>query len=152
MDRDGITTAYNDADRCFLELEGRRGFGLHRMISEHVRLQLECLGCFEQNLHRFLTEESRRQCEYWLAESRKVLSELRPRYGLGIISNFHGNLEVVLQEQGLRGLLDIVVDSEVVSCSKPDSAIFRLAQAAAAVDGEASQDPVPKGDMTAGLV
>src|SRR5262249_56077231 len=64
-----------------------------------------------------------------LAESRAVLERLRPRFALGVVTNYYGNAERVLAEAGMRHLLGVVVDSAVCGLSKPDPAIFALALA-----------------------
>ncbi|MEA3003454.1 MAG: putative hydrolase of the superfamily [Sphingomonadales bacterium] len=56
-----------------------------------------------------------------------VLAALRPRYRLGIVSNFYGNLAAVCRGLGLDALFDAVVDSERIGVGKPDPAIFRAA-------------------------
>jgi len=67
--------------------------------------------------------------EGYLAESRGCLELLRGRYELGVISNFTGNLEVILRESGLRGFFDSVTESFHAGASKPDARIFHAALA-----------------------
>jgi len=43
-----------------------------------------------------------------------------------LVSNFYGNIGVVLDEFGLDGLFAQVVESAVVGVRKPDPAIFRI--------------------------
>jgi FMN phosphatase YigB (HAD superfamily) len=64
-----------------------------------------------------------------LRRSAGLLERLKPRYKLGIVSNFYGNLAEVCRETGLQGSLSAAVDSAVVGCSKPEAAIFREALA-----------------------
>jgi len=59
--------------------------------------------------------------------ARATLSRLRSRARLGVVSNFYGNLDVLLEEGGLAPLLDTVVESARVGIEKPDPAIYRLA-------------------------
>src|SRR5262249_23698929 len=59
--------------------------------------------------------------------SRALLSRLRGRVRIGVVSNFYGNLEVLLAEAGLAAALDTVVESARVGVEKPDPAIYRLA-------------------------
>ena len=59
--------------------------------------------------------------------SRELFSRLAGRVRLGVVSNFYGNLEVLLGEAGLAPFLDIVVESAHVGVAKPDPAIYRLA-------------------------
>lgn len=62
-----------------------------------------------------------------LDANRAVLSRLRARYRLGVVSNFYGNLDAVCDDVGIRPLLDVVVDSARVGYTKPDPRIFRCA-------------------------
>jgi putative hydrolase of the HAD superfamily len=71
---------------------------------------------------RFLAEVSAN-----VARNRPVLSVLRERYRLGVVSNFYGNLEAVCYGVGLASLFAVLVDSHCVGAKKPDPAIFRAA-------------------------
>ena len=62
-----------------------------------------------------------------LAASRALLTRLRRRYRLGLVSNFYGNLDAVCEEAGIAGLFDVMVDSARVGFTKPDARIFRHA-------------------------
>lgn len=59
--------------------------------------------------------------------SREIISTLKLNYKIGIVSNFYGNLQIVCDNLGLLGLLDIVVDSVKVGYSKPNPEIFLFA-------------------------
>ncbi len=65
----------------------------------------------------------------YLEESRAVLRKLSQEFPLGIISNFTGNLECILEEFSLRELFSSVTESFYEGCSKPDLRIFRSALA-----------------------
>lgn len=65
----------------------------------------------------------------YLARSAEVLRALRGRVRLGILSNFTGNLELILRQEGLLELVDGAFDSAVVGLRKPDPAFFRHALA-----------------------
>ena len=71
---------------------------------------------------RFLADALRH-----LARNRALLARLRPRYHLGIVSNFYGNLDTVCHNVSVRPLLGAVVDSERVGILKPDPRIFMMA-------------------------
>ena len=60
------------------------------------------------------------------AQSKEVLVKLRELYPIALVSNFYGNLPVVLEEFGLSGLFNTVVESAVVGIRKPDTRIFQL--------------------------
>ncbi|MFO7526604.1 MAG: HAD family hydrolase [Ignavibacteriaceae bacterium] len=59
--------------------------------------------------------------------SKKVLSSLVKKFNHGLISNYYGNLETVLNETDLRKYFNSVVDSGIVGIRKPDQQIFELA-------------------------
>jgi HAD superfamily hydrolase (TIGR01549 family) len=71
---------------------------------------------------RFLADAHRH-----LRRNHALLERLRPRYRLGIVSNFYGNLETVCHNVSIRPLFGVVVDSERVGISKPDPRIFMTA-------------------------
>lgn len=62
-----------------------------------------------------------------LSASRALLTRLRRRYRLGLVSNFYGNLDAVCAEAGIADLFDVMTDSARVGCTKPDAGIFRHA-------------------------
>jgi putative hydrolase of the HAD superfamily len=68
--------------------------------------------------------------------SAAILAGLRPRYHLGLVSNFYGNLETVGADLALTPLLGVMVDSTRVGVTKPDPRIFKTALAALGVGAE----------------
>ena len=69
------------------------------------------------------TKDSLRQ----LSDNAVLLSRLSDRYRIGIVSNFYGNLQAVLDEAGLSPSIGVAVDSTLVGCKKPDPRIFHAA-------------------------
>ncbi len=59
-------------------------------------------------------------------ESKRVLEKLSLHYPLVLVSNFYGNIGVVLKEFALDGLFKNVIESAVVGVRKPDSRIFTM--------------------------
>jgi putative hydrolase of the HAD superfamily len=59
--------------------------------------------------------------------SKKVLSSIIKEFNLGLISNYYGNLETVLNETDLRKYFKSSIDSAVTGIRKPDKRIFELA-------------------------
>jgi putative hydrolase of the HAD superfamily len=99
---------------------------------------------FEETISRLTTaltrslggddETSRRVAERFLDDAVRtlnrnvaLLSRLRRRYRLGIVSNFYGNLATVCHNAGIDELFSVIVDSACVGCSKPDRRIFQTA-------------------------
>jgi len=66
--------------------------------------------------------------------SRRILAALVPRFRIGVVSNFYGNLETVLTEAGLRQFIHVVLDSSRLGIFKPDPLIFQAALTALHAD------------------
>ncbi len=58
--------------------------------------------------------------------SRKVIKQLNERYPMVLVSNFYGNIGVVLKEFGLDTFFPKIIESAVVGIRKPDPRIFSL--------------------------
>lgn len=72
--------------------------------------------------------------ETTIGSSKNVLEQLRKRYRLGLVTNFYGNMSVVLKEFQLSNLFETVTESAVVGVRKPSSEIFRKAVTAMQVE------------------
>ncbi len=62
-----------------------------------------------------------------MTRSGKILRALKPRFRLGVVSNFYGNLDRVLDEGGILDLMNVTVDSSTIGIFKPDPRIFEAA-------------------------
>ena len=62
-----------------------------------------------------------------ITQARDVLSQLRPKYRMVLVSNFYGNNEAILRDFGLAAYFDAVIESAVVGVRKPDPEIFQTA-------------------------
>lgn len=80
-----------------------------------------------ERMQRSLVKDVYERVKANLTVSRSVLTELRKEYRIGLVTNFYGNMSVVLDEFGLASLFDTVTESAVVGVRKPDPQIFRLA-------------------------
>ena len=60
------------------------------------------------------------------AQSRKVLERLKNNSPLVLVSNFYGNISVILEEFSLGGLFQSVIESAAVGIRKPDARIFKM--------------------------
>jgi putative hydrolase of the HAD superfamily len=56
-----------------------------------------------------------------------TMAKLKHKYTLGVVSNFYGNIDKVLEEFDLHELYELIVDSTIVGIRKPDPEIYRLA-------------------------
>ena len=61
-----------------------------------------------------------------LDTTRNVVSTLSKRYPMVLVTNFYGNMPVVLNEFCLDGYFKEIVESSVVGLRKPDPALFAL--------------------------
>ncbi len=108
-------------------------------LSEKLRLQLEYLttnGHLHPNgqtaleyshLHSALLEDLYAMTVRNVTESREVLAELKGRGAkLGLVSNFYGNIEAVLEEFSLRELFSLIVESATEGIRKPDPRLLGL--------------------------
>ena len=100
---------------------------LQALIEFHVSRQMERLGIHDERIATSVIGAFVRDSRAGLEASRGVLDRLRHRVSLGVISNFYGNVDRILDEAGITPLLATVVDSTCVGVSKPDAQIFTLA-------------------------
>ena len=89
-----------------------------------------------ERMQRSLVKDVYERVKANLTVSRSVLTELRKEYRIGLVTNFYGNMSVVLDEFGLASLFDTVTESAVAGVRKPDLQIFRLAVKALDVKAE----------------
>lgn len=61
-----------------------------------------------------------------LKVTRPVVEGLAKKYKLVLVSNFYGNIQIILEDFGLLVFFDEIVESSVVGVRKPDPAIYRL--------------------------
>jgi len=97
------------------------------LMLEHAACQLRYLGLPAQPYQHRLAEDVCHAARGALQTSVGVLTALRQRYTLGVISNFYGNVVTLCQECGLAALCDVMIDSAQVGVSKPEQRIFTLA-------------------------
>lgn len=123
-------------ETCFCEayVHGERMLGRHPIIKPHftfrqtleekLRLELEFVGQAS-----FLTQVLDHVYEATVrhtAHSREVLQQIYGQLPMVLVSNFYGNMPVVLREFGLDGLFQQVIESAVVGFRKPDPRIFQM--------------------------
>lgn len=68
-----------------------------------------------------------RTASHYTKEARALLENLPYELKIGVVSNFYGNLNNVMQEFGLNGRIRVVVDSGTVGVRKPNPEIFKIA-------------------------
>lgn len=97
---------------------------LHRQGPAHVREHLAGLGEECHGLADRIASDFAEESAEGLARSRALLKELSRDFKLGVVSNFYGNLQVVLFEAGIRELIQVAIDSKHMGVFKPDERIF----------------------------
>jgi putative hydrolase of the HAD superfamily len=138
INEEEFRTAFRESDRRLAELPGIRVMGFRAMVQAQAGLLQELL-------------PGSRPDRDWVADrfylgavavtrrNRTVLEELRRAgHRLAVVSNFTGNLHHCLEELGLDGYFDVIIDSAIVGWTKPDPRIFQAATEALKVPGESS--------------
>ena len=99
-------------------------FTFRRTLEEKVRIEMDYLGLTDYRNAVVADLYERTKAE--TAQSVKVLRELKKYYPMVLVSNFYGNIAVVLREFGFEGLFSHIIESAVVGVRKPDPQIFTL--------------------------
>ncbi len=153
IDRDQLDPAFHLATAsAYRATEKISKMGLRERIDFLLRIQMDHLSClgpehlgqrFQQmgpsgvaelrnRIGAAFADESLRG----MKRSREVMIALKPRFRLGVVSNFYGNLDRVLAEGGILELMDVTVDSSSIGIFKPDPRIFAPALAALAASSK----------------
>jgi putative hydrolase of the HAD superfamily len=103
---------------------------LIQLMEFHVAVQHTRLGIDDAGLRHRLANAFVSRSDAALAGSRAVLGQLAPRFRLGVVSNFYGNVGRILSDAGIAPLLSVIADSNRVGAMKPDRRIFDHALAA----------------------
>ena len=110
----------------------RADFTFRQTLETKIRLQLEYL-CGRWKLEggmryvEAIVDDLYERTKAETARSRKVLTAIKERgLPMVLVSNFYGNMPVVLHEFCFDGLFLKVVESAVVGIRKPDPRIFLL--------------------------
>jgi putative hydrolase of the HAD superfamily len=125
--REDIKRAFYHADAACHADPGVPSLGFRPLVDLHVRFQFEALSLSDGGLETQLAHRFCSGAEEVLLKRAYLLEYMKTRFRLGIVSNFFGNLERVLEEARLTGSMETIIDSGRVGVSKPDLAIFRLA-------------------------
>ena len=124
------------------------------MLTSKLKLEFEYLvGCGwlsedqveAERMQKVVVHDVYERVKVNIAESRDVLSELKKYYRLGLVTNFYGNMSVVLEEFGLSSYFEAVTESAVVGVRKPDSQIFNIA--VKSMDDSYTKDILPAHEL-----
>ena len=118
--------AYSKADKQMMSTGEAIGMKLSVFNCHNAKLIAYSLK-LESARHQLAAELVTREMEFHLVRAKEVLRALHEVVKLGVISNFTGNLETILEEHSLREMFDSVTESYYVGSSKPDLRIFESA-------------------------
>ena len=136
--RVGVPVKENDFRDAYVYAERTLGrnpiiqssYTFHKTLQVKLRIEMEYL-CEQKLLtgdvdswQSAVLEDLYGEVKRTVAQSRQVLTLLAAHYPLVLVSNFYGNIHVVLEELQLSGLFKTVIESAVVGVRKPDPAIF----------------------------
>lgn len=119
--------AFDHATRCGYADPDAAQFSLQALIEFHVARQMDRLGIADGVLAARVVTAFVHESRQALDESRAVLERLHRRVVLGVVSNFYGNVDRVLDEAHMTPLFSAIIDSNRVGLSKPAPEIFALA-------------------------
>lgn len=124
VSRESFAQAFHDSDN---ELNTR-----HRLAGASLdkTLRLQVQGVLERIAPERL-KDSAAISRRFLTESREYIRQIKPllerlhqSHPLAVVSNFYGNLDSVLESEGLLNLFEVVSDSGAIGCMKPEPGIF----------------------------
>lgn len=133
----GIT--YEQFSEAYVHAE--RTLGRNHIIEPHdtfhtlLKKKIEIQAGFLKDSHNIhLTEEQQQSivngCYKKVTDTLKitckVVEELSKRYPLVLVTNFYGNMNVVLQEFDLQKYFPRIIESSVVGIRKPNPELFNL--------------------------
>lgn len=110
-------------------------YSFRKTLSVKVHIQLKRLADLghlslneqeTEDLHDRILEDLYSKVKEETARSREVLLALRKEHRLVLVSNFYGNISVVLKEFGLDDIFCGIIESAVVGIRKPDPRIFSM--------------------------
>ena len=114
----------------------------HTLLKKKITLQFEYLS--QQDSQLRLTQEQAdkiadacyARVNEALALTRGIVQKLAERYPMVLVTNFYGNMPVVLEEFGLTKYFNSIIESSVVGLRKPDPALFDLGVKALGVEAD----------------
>mgnify|MGYP002623808333 CR=1 FL=1 len=125
--RSQLAAAFAHATRrSYADAEMRHRY-LESTVACHVAWQDEVLGRNDRAAAAAITAAFVERTRANLAATRPWLERWQARTRLGVVSNFYGNVHLLLDEAGFTPLLTTIVDSTAVDVAKPDPRIFAIA-------------------------
>ncbi|MCD8291722.1 MAG: HAD family hydrolase [Prevotella sp.] len=110
-------------------------FTFHKTLDTKLRIEMEYLMTSNYwnvqeskfvKLHNDILNTVYKRVQDVTLQSRNVIKVLNLRYPMVLVSNFYGNIGMVLKEFGLDPFFHRIIESAVVGIRKPDPRIFSL--------------------------
>ncbi|MCX7905532.1 MAG: HAD family hydrolase [Elusimicrobiales bacterium] len=133
--KNGLNLTYDDFSKAFFDADDNlsirhdlKNLGFDETVKLQVEDVLKYIGKYDKNLLERISNE-------FIESSRKKVSENIPLFKylihqkkkLGIISNFYGNLPIVLKSLSIDIYFEVIADSTIVGALKPSKDIFNYA-------------------------
>ena len=101
---------------------------LHKKIEiQFSYLAEECnIGGLTPELKERVAEGCYAKVKETLSTTCAIIEKLSQKYPMVLVTNFYGNMPVVLEEFNLAGYFKSIVESSVVGIRKPDPALYAL--------------------------
>lgn len=122
-----IKRAFYHADGVCHADPGVPLLGLRPFVRRHVSHQFEALSFHDPEKQKELADRFCDRAEEFFLQRVSLLTYLKTRFRVGVVSNFFGNLTRVFEDAGLAGSVEVMIDSGCVGIAKPDPRIFQLA-------------------------
>jgi HAD superfamily hydrolase (TIGR01549 family) len=97
------------------------------MLLRQVRLVLKHAGVKNEEAAQRVSARFYADSFRVLKRNAPILKRLSQKFALGIVSNFYGNLPVLIKEIGYAPYFKVVADSSRVGALKPEAKIFNYA-------------------------
>jgi HAD superfamily hydrolase (TIGR01509 family) len=128
LGRPRIKEAFYRADAAAERHPHVASWTLVPLVDELVAAQFRELGLEDRAMAARIARAFTEPCERHLRRNASLLASLASAgYGLGIVSNFYGNLRTLCDEFELTASLGVALDSAEVGLSKPDPRFFSMA-------------------------
>ena len=104
----------------------------HTLLRKKIAIQFEYLRAetgsqqFTPETAELIADGCYNKVKETLSTSRAIVEGLSKRFPMVLVTNFYGNMPVVLKEFGLERYFKSIVESSVVGLRKPDPALFAL--------------------------
>ncbi|MBF0313876.1 MAG: HAD family hydrolase [Oligoflexia bacterium] len=119
--------AYSAQDLHLMHTGAAKELTLRAMNELSFKLIFKALALPEKEKHRLLASEVSTLQEQNLQKFIPLLAHLSKHYALGIVSNFCGNLEIILRDAALLPYFQVVIDTYYLGKNKPHLAPFLAA-------------------------